>query len=71
LLALNEQRRAYFENLKFDLDKFWLEANSIMEKALDKPLVQHMARMRLNLKQDPKMKSWFDIEARVIHAFLT
>lgn len=62
---MSEQKKIYFQKLKNELDNYWIEVNSIMEKSIDKPLVQNMARIKLNLKKDPEMKSWFDIESRV------
>jgi hypothetical protein len=63
--ALGEQRRAYYEKLKLDLDKYWREVNAILEKSLDKQLIQQIARIKFNLKYDPQFRSWFEIELRV------
>lgn len=59
-----DQKKVHYENLKNELDKFWTESNKIIEKRLERPLIQNIARLKLNLKKDPEFKSWFEIEKR-------
>lgn len=65
--ALSEERKAYLAKTKSDLEKFWQDTNALLEKPQDK-LIQHIARLKLGLKQDPELKSWFDLEAKVIYS---
>ena len=62
--AFSENRQNYLQKVKFELDKFWLESSKLFEKPQDK-LIQNIARLKISLKQDPELKSWFDLEARV------
>ncbi|CAF0878303.1 unnamed protein product [Brachionus calyciflorus] len=60
---LSEERRDYLSKVKIELEKFWSEATLLLEKPQDK-LIQHIARLKISVKQDPTFKSWFDLEAR-------
>ena len=51
--------------MRDDLEKFWNEINQVLEKSTDDKLLQHIARIKFILKESPKLKSWFEIEARV------
>jgi hypothetical protein len=62
--ALSEERQAYYAQIKQDIEGFWNDINKILEKPEDKVL-QHVARIKLVLRESPNLKSWFDIEARV------
>lgn len=52
---------------KAQLEKYWSEVNQLLERVDDKfKLRQHIARLKYNLKKDPEIKSWFEVEKRVI-----
>lgn len=61
---LSEERRNYLQKVKLDLEKFWSESSKLFDKPQEK-LIQHIARLKISLKQDPDLKSWFDLESRV------
>ncbi len=62
--ALSEERQAYFNKISVELENFWQNINKVLEKPDDKTL-QHVARIKFLLKENPNLKSWFDLEARV------
>ncbi|RNA34736.1 sperm-associated antigen 17, partial [Brachionus plicatilis] len=65
---LSEERRNYLKKVKLELEKFWSESAKLFDKPQDK-LIQHVARLKISLKQDPQLKSWFDLESRVSQSF--
>jgi hypothetical protein len=63
-IALSEERQALLKKVKQELENFWGTVNSILEKPDAKKLIQNIARSKLSLKNDPRIKSWFELEAR-------
>jgi hypothetical protein len=62
---LSVERQNQLNKVHNELEKFWNEINELLEKADNRSLLQHTARLRFNLKYDPSIKSWFDIDNRV------
>ena len=59
-------REVHLNKVKLEIEKFWVEANKILEKPDDKQtVIQHIARLKYSLKNDPNVKSWFEPEPRV------
>lgn len=46
------------------MENFWSNVNHIIERSETKKLIQNIARSKLSLKNDPRLKSWFELEAR-------
>lgn len=63
---LSELKKSYYVKLNDELTKYWSEIGTILEKSIDKQLIQHMANLKFHLKSSPNMKSWFEIDPRVI-----
>lgn len=64
---LNEERQNHLNKTKAFLERYWSEVNHLLERVDDKlKLRQHIARLKYNLKRDPQIKSWFEVERRVL-----
>lgn len=70
IIALSDERRAQMQKTAAELDKFWKDINLILESSQDKSLLQNIARLKYCIEKDPPLKSWFEIEARVIFNLL-
>ena len=53
------------DKIRHDLEKFWDDVNPIMEKNENKQMIQNIARTKFSLRNDPQLKSWFELDARV------
>lgn len=64
--GISKEKQTYLAKVKSELETFWKDINSILEKIDDRILLQHVARLKFNVKKDPEIKSWFETEMRVI-----
>ena len=60
----------HLDKVRQDLEKFWDDVNPIMEKNENKPMIQNIARAKFSLRNDPQLKSWFELDARVSQPFI-
>lgn len=63
--TISVDKEAHYGKAKGELEKFWPEITQLLDKPDDKQtIIQHIARLKYNLKNDPNIKSWFEVEAR-------
>ena len=65
-LALSEERQAQMQKTTIELENFWRGINMILESSNDKSVLQNVARLKYTVEQNPNIKSWFELEPRVI-----
>lgn len=69
--GISKEKQTYIAKVKTDLEIFWKDINPILEKIDERVLIQHVARLKFNIRTDPEIKSWYETEMRVnIYQFL-